>query len=91
MCLEIALVVPIPSRWLFALELHEFARKLAFVLRVPREHAARRLARKRRQNGDRRHLDQVMLRGVALAGIPDPLEKTAEFFRRLPPNTALCC
>ena len=74
-----------------ALELHEFLQKLLFVLRVARESGARRAARQRRQKGDHQHLDQVMLRGVALAGVLNPLENSAESFHLLPPNTALRC
>ena len=74
-----------------ALELHEFLQKLLLVLRVARESGARRAARQRRQKGDHQHLDQVMLRGVALAGVLNPLENSAESFHLLPPNTALRC
>ena len=74
-----------------ALELHEFLQKLVFALRVARESGARRAARQRRRKGDHQHLDQVMLRGVALAGILNPLENSAESFHLLPPDTALRC
>ena len=49
------------------------------------------LPRQRRQQGDHQHLVQVMLLGVALAGIFNPLKNSAESFRLLPPNTALRC
>ena len=60
------------------LELHEFAQKIVFLLREQGERVIRRLARQRRQQVDHQNLDQVMLRGVALAGIVNPLKNSAE-------------
>ena len=74
-----------------AFELHEFAQKPAFAFREQRERVARRLARQGRQKGDHRHFDQVMFFGAALAGIANPLKKSAEFLHILFPNTALRC